>query len=226
MLRKPGEPVHKYQCADKQQKNSAENLDRVQMPAEFLVKLQKPPNTDRSDQKWNCESRRIAGQQQHTLANSVLGRGDGQHARPDSADTARPAERKGKAEKETAYDSGLAASTDIAQMDVTIQPAGHRRPQQENERGSIELDRLQDQVRAAAQRQSESYGDKQDSHDQPGANGNLHQPADQVQPEQDDQGSCNRGQQKLVLQQERADRARRCAKGDEHRRKSQDKGER
>src|SRR5580658_11145706 len=157
MLRKPGEPVHKYQRAHKQQKNSAENLDRVQMPAELLVKLQKAPNTHRGDQKWNCQTGRIAGQQQHSLSDGVLGRGDGKHARKDRADAWRPAERKSEAQQEPAYDSRLAATADVAQMDVTIQPARHRRPQQENERGSEELDRLQRQIRAAAEGQSKSY---------------------------------------------------------------------
>src|SRR6185437_691113 len=125
MLRKQRQFIEENQAADGKQKHSAENLHRVKVFSETLVKFQKASDAHCREQKWNRQSRRIERQQQNALADGVLGSRKREHAGEDRTDARRPSEGKGEAQQESAHNSGLAASTDIAQMNVPVEPARH-----------------------------------------------------------------------------------------------------
>src|SRR5215472_5595348 len=100
------------------------------MPAKSLIKTQKTIYAQRGDQKRHSQSGRIAGQKDHSLPYRVLFGGNGQHAGQNGADARRPAKRKCKAQQKTAKSARL--TTQISEMDVSIQPPRQSRPKKEN----------------------------------------------------------------------------------------------
>src|SRR5713226_3653592 len=222
LSRKPGQAIRKHQSPDKQEQRAARYFDGVKVLSEALVKTKEAAQPQCRQDKRDGQSGGINGEKKNSAGDRVAGGGNGQNGGENRPDAGSPAKSKSKAHQEPAPGAGLAA--EIPEMNVAVQPAGQHRAQKKNHRDSQNLNRSETSAgESRPRKQQPGSRRKNRSHNQPGANRNLREEADQVQPEQYDQRSRNWRQQVAVAHQKLAYRAGRCAKGNEHHRKAADK---
>src|SRR5712691_3051934 len=99
----------------------------MEVSAKALIETQKPADAERREEKRDRKAGGIHGEHEHRRENR--------------SDARRPAESEGKTEKKAAPDAGLRSA--LAQMDVAIQPTGHRRTEETDQREREKVNRAE-----------------------------------------------------------------------------------
>src|ERR1700758_397755 len=79
IARQNGQMTRKHQNSDRDQKNSADNFDGMQMTTEATVEREKAINPKRGQQERNREPGGVNGQQQDAFQDAVFRRGKGKN---------------------------------------------------------------------------------------------------------------------------------------------------
>jgi len=103
----------------------------VQVFPEIFVEAQEGAEADSSEEEWNGESGGIDREEKNAAGDGFAGGGECENGGEDGADTGRPAKGESEAEKKAAEDAGLGVL--VAEMDVTIKPAGELRAQESDD---------------------------------------------------------------------------------------------
>src|SRR5271169_3381305 len=174
----PRQPVDEYQAADEQKQRAAKYFDGVKILSEALIELQELPDSERSQQKRNGQARGINGQKQDAAGDGVAGGGESQHGGENRPDARGPPEGKRKAEKKAAPDARLRAGA--AQVNVAIEPAGHRWSEKSDHGKREKVNRAQTgDERPAAQKSDYANHRQHRSEDESRADAQLDQQAQQ-----------------------------------------------
>src|SRR2546428_9179719 len=113
----------------------------MEISAEALIEAQKPADAERGEEKRDRKAGGIHGEQEHAARDGVARRSEREHRCKNRSDARRPTESEGKTEKKAAPDAGLRSA--LAQMDVAIQPTGHRRTEETNQREREKVNRAE-----------------------------------------------------------------------------------
>ena len=110
--------------------------------SETLIELQKASQFQSSEKEGNRKAGGINGQEKNASCNGATGRGETENDSNNWAKAGRPAKGEGKPEEESAPDARLRGSG-TAKVDVAVQPAGHGRAKESNQRERKEVQRAE-----------------------------------------------------------------------------------
>src|SRR4029077_19230263 len=102
------------------------------MLSKALIEAQEAADAEGGEEKRHGEPRGVDGQEENAAGNGLAGGGQGEHGGEDRADAGSPSEGESETEKEAAPHAGLRAGG--AQADVAIEPAGHGRAEETDQR--------------------------------------------------------------------------------------------
>src|ERR1700682_6731906 len=97
----------------------------MEILSKVLVENHELADAERGEQEGNGQAGGINGEEQHPAGDGSAGGGESENGGEDRADAGRPTEGEREAEEEAAPDAGLGGTA--AEVDVAIEPAGHRR---------------------------------------------------------------------------------------------------
>jgi len=166
------------------------------------------------EQEGDSQAGGINREEKDAAGDGVAGGGESQNGGENGADAGRPAEGEREAQEEAAPDAGLRDAA--AEVDVTIEPAGHRRAEKadERERKKVRSAETGKEGRATEKRRNPK-SDQNDPEDDSRPEIEFHQRADEVKAKEKDQCAGDGGEEGAVLAKEGTDGASGGAEGDE-----------
>src|SRR5258708_8827106 len=178
--------------------------------SKVLVENHELADAERGEQERNGEAGGVDGEEEEAAGNGVAGGGERENGGEDRADARRPAEGEREAQEEAAPDARLRGAA--AEVDIAIQPAGHRRAEKADKREREKMRSAQSsEERGVAEIGRNAESDEDHAKDNSPAQIEFDQPADETNAEEKDQGSSDRGEKRAILAKERANCAGRGA---------------
>src|SRR5215472_3236231 len=194
----------------------------MEILAKILVKRHELADSQSGKQKRNRQPGRIHGEKQHPARDGRAVRGKNENGAKDRADARGPSESEGEAQQKAAPDAGLGGLG--AQMDVSVEPARHRRTKKTNQREREKVYRAESgKERSLPQQRDNSKPSENRAENHPNAHREFPEGAREMQAKEKDQCARNRRQQGAVLKEEGADGTGRGAKRNEHHGETRDK---
>src|SRR5712692_3723239 len=135
--REPGQLVEEDQSADEQKQSAAEKFHGVEIFAKVLVENHELADAQSRKQKRNGQAGGIHGEQKNATGDGVAGGGESENGGQDGTDAGCPAESKREAEQKAAPNARLRGAA--AQMHIAIEPTGHRRTEEADQREREEV---------------------------------------------------------------------------------------